>query len=89
MNIVVMRQSTSQLAVATGKTKRLRYYQTSLATRQSLRVINRKVCTTARTGCTSLDMDNYETPLMVFRNKKASDEIRDKDPKWMEADING
>ena len=36
----------------------------------------------------SLDMDNYETPLMAFRNKKASDEIRGKDPKWMEADIN-
>ena len=36
----------------------------------------------------SLDMDNYETPLMAFHNKKASDEIRGKDPKWMEADIN-
>ncbi len=36
----------------------------------------------------SLDMDNYETPLMAFRNKKAIDEIRDKDPKWMGADIN-
>ena len=37
----------------------------------------------------SLDMDNYETPLMAFRNKKASDEIRGKDPKWMEVDIHG
>ena len=36
----------------------------------------------------SLDMDNNETPLMAFRNKKASDEIRGKDLKWMEADAN-
>ena len=36
----------------------------------------------------SLDMDNYRTPLVAFRNKKANDEIKDKDPKWMEADIN-
>ena len=24
----------------------------------------------------SLDIDNYETPLMAFRNKRATDEIR-------------
>ena len=36
----------------------------------------------------SLGIDSYETPLMAFRSKKASDEIRDKDSKWMEADIN-
>ena len=34
-----------------------------------------------------LDIDNYETPLMAFCNKKISDEIRNDNPKWMEADI--
>ena len=34
----------------------------------------------------SLDIDNYETPLMAFRNKKATDAIRKDDPKWMEKD---
>ena len=37
----------------------------------------------------ALDIDNYETPLMAFRNKTATDEIKMQDPKWMEADING
>ena len=36
----------------------------------------------------SLGLDSYETQLMAFRSKKASDEIRDKDLEWMEADIN-
>ena len=36
----------------------------------------------------ALDIDNYETPMMAFRNKAATDEIRSKNPKWMEADIN-
>ena len=30
----------------------------------------------------SLDIDNYETPLMAFRNKKAADEIRRQNPGW-------
>ncbi len=35
----------------------------------------------------SLDIDNYETPLMAFRNKKATDAIRKKNnPEWMEND---
>ncbi len=34
----------------------------------------------------SLDIDNYETPLMAFRNKKATEAIRKEDPKWMEKD---
>ena len=34
----------------------------------------------------SLDIDNYETPLMAFRNKKATAAIRKDDPKWMEKD---
>ena len=29
----------------------------------------------------SLDIDNYETPLMAFRNKRATDEIRKQNPK--------
>ena len=37
----------------------------------------------------ALDIDNYETPLMAFHNKAATDEIKRQDPKWMEADING
>ncbi len=36
----------------------------------------------------SLDIDNYETPMMAFRNKRATDEIRQQNPKWMEIDIN-
>ena len=36
----------------------------------------------------SLDIDNYETPLMAFRNKRAADEIRQQNSRWMEADIN-
>lgn len=37
----------------------------------------------------SLDIDNYETPMMAFHNKKATDEIRLQNPKWMEDDIRG
>ena len=37
----------------------------------------------------SLDMDNYETPSMAFRNKWADEEIRMHNPNWMEDDING
>lgn len=37
----------------------------------------------------SLDIDNFETPMMAFHNKKATDEIRHQNPKWMEDDING
>ena len=36
----------------------------------------------------SLDIDNYETPLLAFRNKKATDAIRNDNPKWMEEDTN-
>ena len=36
----------------------------------------------------SLDIDNYETPLMAFRNKRATDEIRQQNSRWVEADIN-
>ena len=36
----------------------------------------------------SLDINNYETPLMAFRNKMATDETRRHNPDWMEADIN-
>ena len=36
----------------------------------------------------SLDMDNYETPMMAFRNKKADEETRMRNPNWMEDDIN-
>ena len=43
--------------------------------------------TTTLTGCTSRRTDNYETPLMAFHNKKASDEIGNNNPQWMEADI--
>ena len=35
----------------------------------------------------SLDMDNYETPLLAFRNKKANKAIRNMNPKWMEEDV--
>ena len=34
----------------------------------------------------SLDIDNYETPLMAFRNKRATEAIRKNDPQWMEKD---
>ncbi len=34
----------------------------------------------------SLDIDNYETPLIAFRNKKATEAIRKDDPEWMEKD---
>ena len=37
----------------------------------------------------SLDMDNYETPMMAFRNKRADEETRTHNPNWMEEDING
>ena len=37
----------------------------------------------------ALDIDNYETPMMAFRNKAATNDVRSQDPKWMEADING
>ena len=37
----------------------------------------------------ALDVDNYETSMMTFRNKTATDETRRQNPKWMEADING
>ena len=36
----------------------------------------------------SLDMSNYETPMMAFHKRKATDEIRHQNPIWMEADIN-
>ena len=36
----------------------------------------------------SLDIDNYETPLKAFFTKKATEAIRKKDPKWMEAGSN-
>ena len=35
----------------------------------------------------SLDINNYETPLVAFHKKKAADEIRHQNPKWMEDDI--
>lgn len=37
----------------------------------------------------ALDIDNYETPLMAFHNKTATDYTRRQNPQWMEADING
>ncbi len=36
----------------------------------------------------SLDIDNGETLLMAFRNKKATQTIRANDVKWMERDTN-
>ena len=33
----------------------------------------------------SLDIDNGETPLMAFSNKKATASIRKENPKWMES----
>ncbi|MYH03471.1 MAG: transposase [Cenarchaeum sp. SB0675_bin_21] len=35
----------------------------------------------------SLDIDNYETPLMAFHKKKATVETRSQNPTWMEDDI--
>ena len=34
----------------------------------------------------SLDIDNYETPIMAFGNRVATDAIRKDDPEWMERD---
>ena len=34
----------------------------------------------------SLDIDNHETPLLAFRNKKTTEAIRNGNPKWMEED---
>ena len=31
----------------------------------------------------ALDIDNYETPLMAFHNKTATDDTRRQNPKWM------
>ena len=36
----------------------------------------------------SLDMDNYETPLMAFYNRRATGETKTQNSNWMEADIN-
>ena len=36
----------------------------------------------------SLDMNNYETPMMAFHKRKATDEIRHQNLLWMEADLN-
>ena len=36
----------------------------------------------------SLDIDNYQTPLRAFSDKKATEAIRNKYPKWMEEDTN-
>ena len=36
----------------------------------------------------ALDMKNYQTPLMAFSDKEATEEIRKNDPQWMERDIN-
>ena len=33
-------------------------------------------------------MDNYETLMMAFHNKKADEEARMRNPNWMEDDIN-
>lgn len=35
----------------------------------------------------SLDIDNYQTPLRAFSDKKASSAIRKGNPKWMEEDL--
>ena len=37
----------------------------------------------------SLDIDVYETPLMAFHHKWAANDVREQNPDWMEADING
>ena len=36
----------------------------------------------------SLDIRNYETPLKAFSAKRATEAIKENDPKWMEADVN-
>ena len=36
----------------------------------------------------SLDIDNYQTSLRAFADKKATESIRNKYPKWMEEDAN-
>ena len=36
----------------------------------------------------SLDMNNYETPMMAFHKRKATDKIRHQNLLWMEADLN-
>ena len=36
----------------------------------------------------SLDISNYETPLKAFSAKKATKEVRTKDPNWMETESN-
>ena len=36
----------------------------------------------------SLDIANYETPLKAFCVRKAAEEVRSKDPNWMEAESN-
>ena len=35
----------------------------------------------------ALDIDNYKTSIMAFRNKAATDDIRSQNFKWTEADI--
>ena len=37
----------------------------------------------------SLDIDIYETPLMAFYHKQATEDTREQNPDWMEVDING
>lgn len=37
----------------------------------------------------SLDIDNYETLMRAFRNKKVGGETRMHNPNWMGDDING
>ena len=37
----------------------------------------------------SLDMVNYENLLKAFSAKKATEETKAKDPRWMEAELNG
>ena len=36
-----------------------------------------------------MDIDNYETPLMAFRNTRAADETQRGNPNWMGTDIDG
>jgi hypothetical protein len=37
----------------------------------------------------ALDINNYETPMMAFRNKAATGDVGRQYPKWMEAGIIG
>ena len=37
----------------------------------------------------SLEIGNYETPLMAFHKKKITDKIKHQNPNWMEEDNNG